>query len=132
MIHKPPFYYKIGDIIETPSMIYATDLACLLSAVLFPVPFIWYLYLRLFSRASLSSDLPWTGTANSGYLSRAHSTLRSIFNTGELLQDGYYKVCLPFLIIRIVINGPSTPSTINPLSSRTCSLVPKLSFHCHN
>jgi hypothetical protein len=55
--------------------------------------FVCYVYLRLFSRGSLPDVLPWVGVDdNGGLFSRARATLKSVTNTREMLQEGYYKV----------------------------------------
>jgi len=57
------------------------------------VNFVCYIYLRLFSRGPLPDVLPWVGVNDSGgFFSRARATLKSVTNTRELLQEGYYKV----------------------------------------
>lgn len=51
------------------------------------------LVFRLFSSASLPSNLPWVGTgADNGPLGRARANLTSFFGLKSLLDEGYHKV----------------------------------------
>jgi hypothetical protein len=48
---------------------------------------------RLFSDASLPSNLPWAGVGeHSGRLGKARANLSSFFHLKELLNEGYTKV----------------------------------------
>jgi hypothetical protein len=65
----------------------------LLLVVLLLAGFVCYVYLRLFSPVSFPEVLPWVGIGdNGGFFSRARATLKSVTNTREMLQEGYYKV----------------------------------------
>lgn len=48
---------------------------------------------RLFSQASLPSNLPWAGVGeHNTYFGRAKANLTSFFHLNELLDEGYVKV----------------------------------------
>jgi hypothetical protein len=66
------------------------SLLFLIGAFLSLVP---WLYLRLFSRHSLPSSIPWAGVNDGSVFSRARSTLRSLLDTRGLLNESYTKVC---------------------------------------
>jgi hypothetical protein len=80
-------------ILQSNKMLFSNRLLALLVAVFLLVGFVCYVYLRLFSRGPLPDVLPWVGVNdNGGFFSRARATLKSVTNTRELLQEGYYKV----------------------------------------
>jgi hypothetical protein len=75
------------------TMLFTNSFLAFFVAVFLLVGFVCYIYLRLFSRGPLPDVLPWVGVNdNGGFFSHARATLKSVTNTRELLQEGYYKV----------------------------------------
>jgi hypothetical protein len=74
-------------------MMFSNGFLLLFIVVFLLAGLVCYVYLRLFSPGSFPEVLPWVGVEDNGaFFSRARATLKSVTNTREMLQEGYYKV----------------------------------------